>query len=323
MYTGIAPFKYDEACRLEHDAGTIFYWVLFPEKYSERYTRGEGNQTTVEIVVQWKDAADFKKYAMGFTTGVRGEDVFRRRLPLACPWASNQYLAEMVAVSAGNFAADEGGPATRFELDPVFDNWPKCGYVSYLCTFVSLNYQLLPNDQIESKIGFIGTGVIPELFRYVRKTERTLPKERRVPSATFETDDGVNTKIPEVGFFAVYEKEYVYTLIEVPYDLIPRAEMDARLVKVNSLTFDGMAPETVLFKGLTGELQPYVGPGGELYCDLPYLMGYRPDGWNKAPVGFNSSGGPNYIRIKQTGAPTGTKPPYASTTFVELFKPRA
>jgi hypothetical protein len=312
-----APLTNAEACVLNTSEGPINYWVMFPEGYSEEYSRAEGNSTTVTILVAWDDAATFKRYALGFTTGFVDHDKFYRNLPLECPWAVNQWCSKLRAMDVGNFADSETGIGTTFEQDFTLQNWPRAGWVKYSATFVSLNYKLLNDNDVAE----LNRTDAAELGRYVRRTERVLPKERRVPGYTFETDEGTPRPVAEVGFFGTYEKELVYTWLEIPADLTP--EYEDVLVKVNDDEFDGYPAETLLFKGVAGEQQPYVGPNGELYFDVPYLFSYREQGWNKFPVGFDSAGGPAFIRIRQKEAATGTKPPYKKASFNKLFKPRS
>lgn len=312
-----APLLDDEACTLSTSEGDIQYWIMFPDGFGEQWTRGEGNSTTVTILVAWDDAATFKRFALGFTTGFVDHDTYYRTLPLAAPWAENQWLTSLRAIDVGNFADDEVSSGTTFELDLAFENWPRCGWVRYQATFVSLNYKLVSDNDLAEETRTDAK----ELSRYVRRTERTVPKERRVPGYTFETDEATPVPIDEVGFFAIYEKELVYTLLEVPADLVP--EYEDVMVNLNDDTFDGYPAGTLIFKGVAGEQQPYVGPNGELYFDLPYLFGYRPQGWNYIPIGFDSAGGPVWKRIRQKGASTGTKPPYKSADLSILFKPRS
>lgn len=325
MAVGTAPFPFDsKTLTLKTPAGLIPYWILFPEGYGEEYTRGQGNSTTLSIACKWSDAATFIKYALGFTTGIAGTPAFSRNIPLPSEFGESQWLTQLREVSVGNFnATSSGDTGTTFELDPGFNYWPKAGYVVYSATFTTLNWNSLYDDTEAAAAGALRPDGLIELTRYLVVTERDVPKERKAPGYTFVVEDDPTIAVPENGFFPIYETELVYTWKEIPYTLRPRAEQLARLVKVNNATFDGYAAEQLLFKGVAGEQQPYVGPNGELYIDIPYVFGYRPFGWNTLPIGFLPGGGPNFRRVKQKGVGGAPRPPYASTDFGPLFKPRA
>lgn len=312
---GIEQLKTGKTCTMDTPEGSIDYLVMFPEGFKEKYTRASGNTVSVVILVAWDDAASFKYYGLGFTTGVAGEDNFRRQIPLACPWAENMWLADLDSVNVGNLPESDAFDATTFEADLAFENWPRCGWIAYTATFVSLNWFPISDDDL------LPSSDPLELQRYMRVTTRTQPKERKVPGFTFETDEATPIAINEVGFFAVYEEELIYTMMEVPEELRPN--FTALIGKVNEDTFDGRLAGTLLFKGVAGEQQPYIGPNGERYFDVPYMFGYRPDGWNYSPVGFDAAGGPVFKPIRQKGATTGTKRPYAEADFSPLFKPSA
>lgn len=325
MAVGTSPFPFDSTTlTLKTPAGLIPYWILFPVGYNEEYTRGEGNSTTLNIACKWDDAPSFIQYALGFTTGMIGAPYFDRNLPLECEFGENQWLTHLREVDVGNFnPTSSGDTGTTFTTNPGFNYWPRCGYVVYSATFTTLNWNALLDDTQAAAAGALRPDHIVELSRYLVVTERDVPKERKAPGYTFVTDDADAIPIPENGFFPVYETELVYTWKEVPYELRPRAEQLARLVKLNNATFDGYVAEQLLFKGVAGEQQPYVGPNGELYIDIPYVFGFRPYGWNFLPVGFLPGGGPDYRRVKQKGVGGAARPPYASTDFAPLFKPRA
>jgi hypothetical protein len=280
----------------------------------------------VHIVVKWDDAGAFTQYALGFTEGTVGAPSFDRNPPLICPYAenNNQYLTSLVAVDTGNFNANGTLTGTEFERDPAADNWPRSGWIRYQATFVSLNWTAPPLTNAELAALPVRADGIIELGRYITKTRRTIPKERRVPGYTFITYDSSQTGVPEVPFFAIYEEEIVYTLKEVPFNMYPSKAIADNLILINHDVFDGAAAGTMLFKGVVGEMQPYVGPNGALYFDIPYLFGYRKDTWNKLPVGFDAAGGPAFKTVRQQGAAPNTKRPYkTSTAFGNLFKPRA
>ncbi len=311
--------------------GEIKFWVRFPDKYTEEFTNNSGNSTTVNIAVPWDDAADFKNLAMGFTTGTAGQPTFYRTIPMRNPYASKQYLQSMRLVSqvATQDQMEELQKASPdptlfpWAKDAAYDNWPTGGWVEYECTFTTMPYPILRDDEMPAA----GSGVIQELSRYVRKTRRTIVQERRLPSYGFETCEVAPTVIPEVGFVPYTTEEIIYTIYQVPIALVPDVAISNCGACVNDATFDGKATETMLFKGLAAPLEPYGGPSGELYVNLMYNFGHNAQTWQSVPVNVDPSTKlPVYKRLRVTGSDTGTgtgSPLYGKADFSALFKPAA
>ena len=324
MTVGTSPFD-STPQTLSTPEGDISYWIIFPEGYEEQITNGEGNTTSLRFAVAWQDAVTFKKYAMGFTQTGGSGSWFNRITPMQNPWQPGQWLTDLRKVTVANFSpnTDLGYSGTTFGVDS--NGWPTAGFIIYQATFVSRNYPIMTDELM---LGMPRPDGIYELNRYVRKTWRVAPKERKVRGYTFVADNpggtgGIvdGTPIEDSGFFPLYEKEYVYTWLQVPFAVAPLAQNDAILINVNYSAFDGFAAGTMLFKGYAGELAPYVGPDENLYIDIPYLFGYRPQTWNKYPLWVQSQAGPVWVGLKVQGSSSGSSPPYSSADFSQLFKP--
>jgi hypothetical protein len=312
----------------------ILYWIKWPDGYSESFTNRSGNTTTALVIVDWEDSADFKNYAMGFTNAIRGASTFERFTPLRNPYAPKQYLVAcdlveqyMTQDQREEMALASPDPySLPWAPDPVYYNWPKGGWACYQLTFSTMPYPILRDEDLPAA----GSGVIQELSRYVRKTFRSIPKERKTPTFGYETCEVTPTIVAEAGFVPIVETEIVYTLFQVPNDLVPLTAISACSGRCNSVVFDGKAVETMLFRGLAAPIEPYGGPSGELYCDLMYTMSLSPstNGWNYVPVGTDTGSPPAlvYKRVRETGSASGTspgKPLYSSVDFSGLFKPEA
>jgi len=328
--TNKLPF--DESMGVYLPGAEIKYWVKFPENYSEEFTNNAGNSTVARIYIPWEESASFKIEAMGYTIGESGEDRFNRTTPMRCPYTTKQYLQSMrltgLYTSQDQLAAAaEASPdpvLLPFARDPVFGDWPTAGWAEYELIFQTLPYPVLSDSELTT-----GSGVIPELARYVRKTRRTVVQERRLPSLGFETCEVSSTVIQEVGFVPYTTEEIIYTLYQVPLALVPDTAISNCGACVNDTTFDGKAAGTMLFKGLAAPIDPYGGPSGELYVNLMYNFGYNAQTWYKYPVGVDGSGNTVYKRIRKykPGVDVGTtndgEPMYGKADFAGLFKPLA
>lgn len=302
----------------------VKYWVRFPDMYSEQFTKNSGGVINVNMLVAWDDAADWKAGMLGYTEGSVGGSSFQRRTPHLCPYTSKLYCQSVQFVN--QFASQDQLTGTTVDTlpwgrDAGRDNWPYGGYIEYMVTYTAYPYAI----QIDADIDNGAT--IPEFTRYIRKTTRSIPKERSLPALGFETCESPPQYIREVGFVPFIETEIVYTWFEIPIALVPIAAIDACSGRTNSATFDGYAAETVLFRGLAAPIEPYAGPSGELYTNLMYTMSYLSNGWNKLPMGVTSGGGDIiWTRVRERGSASGTdpgKPLYPKVAFAQLFKPSA
>jgi hypothetical protein len=324
--------------------GPIQYWVLADwDAYFEQF-EDVNNLTRVLIAVDWNLAGAFKSYALGFADRIGAATYFERYTPLTVPWAEGQFLTSLKKARIHAGAEVLSGPTGRpvyHTPDPLLDNWPALTSVNasgipprivYDATFTCPVYDIL------NQTAFLATDQ-KELRRYVTREQQVTPRERKVPSAGFETYDPANpatmtapavVPILEVGFVPFYTTEFHYTWRKVPVDWVPGAAIGACLNRVNAAVFDilpgggyGRFPiGTLLFKGLANKLVPYRGPNAEWLVDLPYVFDYQPgDGtgaantWNTLP---RNDGTWAPVRVRGTNPP---KPLYQSADFEPLFQP--
>lgn len=310
-------------------SGAVRYWLEWPRGYTEHFVDGTGNIITANAFVDWNDAAEFKLAMTGYTQSDRtaygsSPSQFLRVLPHRCPYTSTMYCREMRLV---DFGLTQDMLSGGYDQDPAYENWPTAGWAKYELTYGNLPYILRTDSGAYSEsLNVLSPAYgIPELSRYCIIEDRSLPKERKLPSYGYETCSSTPTIIPEVGFVPMIETEFVITLMRVPLELRPVSAYAACAGYVNSDICYGKTIETMLFKGLAGPVRPYPDANGDLYVDLPYVFSYMPNGWNCLPTGM--TGTPPAIvwsRVRKIGSASGTdpgEPLYASRSFKGLFKP--
>lgn len=343
--------------------GPIRYWVLADlDGYYEQYAT-DNTLTKVQIAVDWYYALVFKWYALGFAEGVfdfelvapgvapppTGQAYLNRFTPLPNPLNYKQYLTDLKKVkilpgvqgAVTGFSASVGTPLPAVN-NPVVNNWPdfprpvnttgKSGMpprIVYDATFSMLAYDVVPQAQ------FVTTDR-REGRRFVVRTEKGSPRERKQPSAGYARDD-TGTVIPEVGFIPYYDEAHVVTWVGVPWELVPRTAMRQSYLTINNAAFEfkstgqwGRFPEgTVRFDGLAREITPYRNAAGQRVVDLPYLFTHQPG--DPTAVGGDTNThwkipmGTSWVLIHRRGA---AGPPYADadrlylkSNFEKLFQP--
>jgi hypothetical protein len=326
--------------------GRIPYWVLFDDGY---YTQAENNgaMTRAMVAVFWEDVNTFIKYGLGFTRLEPGGDSrLSRVLPYKCPQRTDQYLASVKKnrmhagpVNGAQFGINQPFGPWHYP-DPLNTNWFSLaktgGRIIFEAIFQNLRYDVLEDAQLpDSTPGC-------EMARFVHRRERVLPRERKVPSAGYETDPtdpnsgGVATPILEVGFVPYADYELTYTWVGIPWELRPQKAIADCLLKVNNYLWDykwvpnptdGVRRPVwgryqkgdILFMGLASDLEPYRGPSAEWLCDIPYVFRYQPadgkgDGHNRVPRNNGT-----WCRIRSRD--DAHAPLYQSADLAKLFVP--
>ena len=296
----------------------VQFWVVFPKDYDEQFTKNSGCSSQFHYRVAWEDAAAWKAGMLGYTEGLVGGATYNRITPHKNPYTDKQYCIDVKLINQTMTDA-QNTDRNPWAPDFAYQNFPSGGWVEYIATYAIYPYTILADDELGSS----GS----ELSRYIRITNRSVPRERRLPTFGYETCEATPTKIPEVGFIPFVELELTYTQFEVPLDLVPNTAIANVGSHINEAEFEGYAPETVLFRGIAAPIEPYPGPSGELYTNLTYLFSYLPHGWNFIPMYVDET--TNQIvwkRIRMTGSAAGTgegRPLYPAADFDQLFKPRA
>ena len=286
------PFKGDAKSTLVADDGTrIDYWVQW-DGYSEVWNSGQGGALSANVAVNWDDASNFIKYAIGFTDviGTAPNKTLRRQRPLACPPAPMLYCEGVMSAQYGGTK----GPVA------AFDNWFRCDWVEFRLTFRARKDKLLSDAQAAANTNLL------EASRYTVRSMRANPREQKLPNTSVVFDDGVNTPVQTVGFLPDFEAEYAYQWLQIPEGGYPSGAIQVLLGCCNKTAFLGFPAETLLFKSLASPVDPYPHPDGLRYVDLGYVFGYRPNGWNKQRKADRS-----WVLTKMAGVTTPVAPPAA------------
>ncbi len=311
----------------DRPAGDIPYRVL-PNSYTESYTFNNGSMQQITAVCRWSDANDFIDFCEGYTVWDQADTSrFHRVLPLVSPFQSTMYCE---SCELDRYAVHQGDIRTAESAG----HWPSADVATYRLTFRPRLYDMLTDAQIDASSWATSPAACKELGRYVQRILTPRVEELKLGAYTLESENpsspGTWGVIPDPGFVPFVRTDVVYIWYQVPFHAVPIAAIGNCGAKVNSTAFDLLLPvggtntsrwaaETLLFKGLAQELQPYPGPNGELLCDVYYSFSYQPNGWNKFPP---PSGSGAWWPVRRRGV-TPTAPLYPGADFRDLFKPRA
>ena len=313
-------------------AGNIKYRLSW-DSYREEYEYDGGSYQQIQAACLWAEANDFVDFSLGYTVwDTTNATRFNRILPMASPYQSNMYAS---SATLNRFGMNQGQTKNLSSTN----YWPTADFAFYDLTFRPRKYALLSDADVDGSSYPWAAYGCKELGRYVERIVRYQAQELKIGNYQIESYTpsggtlGVGTAISaiqDVGFTPAYSAEVVYIWRQVPLLAVPLPAIATCSLCVHSTTgtsyaafdkgirsagtwVDTWAPETLMFKGLGQELDPYVGPGGELLVDVHYLFGYQPKGWNHFS---NATGGLQAIR--RTGT---TSLLYGLADFRTLFQP--
>jgi len=314
----------------DRPAGDIAYLMAYPD-YQETYTYSNGAVQQMSAYVKWGEANDFIDFTLGYTTWVRAEATrFHRVLPMASQYQNTLFadscsMAEFGLLSGSVRSSESAG------------KWMEVDWARYAIEFRSRKYDMATDATLDSGSNPWNTYGCKELGRYVERIARYTPEERVVNQFKLAVTNPANAsdvkQIADLGFTPFYKGEIVYIWYQVPYDAVPLDAIGACAGCVNNTNFDlkydlagtTLVPryttETMLFKGLGQELDPYPGPNGELLVDVHYLFGWQPRGWNFFPDPTNPDPAAAWWPVTRRGV-TPARKLYGPADFRALFKPR-
>lgn len=291
------------------------------EGYQEQNIDKASNYV-INARVAWEDAGDFLVDVLGYTdetSAAVGTTYFRRVLPLVFPASDTLYCDEATLISYPS-----SSPAGVNVPDPYFDGLFQSDWAIYKLVFNRKPYRLDEDVNVEG----LNT---PELARYCMRSIRPSIRERTINTPGGLEVVATGAKIPTTAFITDYTEQYIYTLCQVPCDLIPWTAIQGCGGKTNSQTVTDntysdlfvngftFAVDELRFDGLAQDLMPYQGPNGVWYVDIPYMFSWRPGGWRKLPDPGNAG---SLVEVKFSGI-TPTKYLYDQANLRTLFMPRA
>jgi len=310
--------------------GKIRYHQAYPD-YTEEYTYNNGSFQSTSVYVSWDQANDFVDYALGFTEWDRSNATrFNRTIPMGSPYQSNLYVD---SVRMSQFGMHSGSQRVGT------GSWLQADWCRYQLTFRHRKYDLLTDEQLDNPTDYPWSSYeCKELGRYVERIAKFSPQERKVGQYRLNAiqpgtgSPGTQVEIPDPGFTPFYTGEVVYIWHQVPLEAVPLTAIANCAARVNDADFDKKrnradtawvprwTEQTLLFKGLGQELDPYPGPNGELLVDVHYLFGWQPKGWNYFPPPDPTST-TWWKVVRRTNPETDTQPLYGTADFRALFKP--
>lgn len=336
---------------------TIPYWVKYPDGYTYTRSDKDGQAGRMRCYVRWYDQELFQVYAEGFTqgpaapggTGISGY-TFRRFTPLRWPrqWSgrSNMWATDVAYLSCGMLHETSGAPRSHFpdpygNPDGLGQGWFAADYAELEVAFAERHvYHLWTDAELAGFFSLNPNLPVSEVYRYVEKRSRSVPKERKVASRGFATYDPaapavVKTVLSETAFVPFAEVEWSYVWHQVPLEWVPHQAIRDCSLRVNAAPtpdpgdpdnrFDRrFKPGTLRFNGLAETITPYRRSDGNLYADLAYSFTEQPNGWNFVPDIDPAAPWVPISRLDSTGGFFTPKVPlYASDDFHKLFRPPA
>jgi len=305
------------------DSGIPFAWLVNGMKEK---AAADANMLALQVLVGWGDSNAWKREAVGYTTWNGASPTLERHLPMADPYGLGLWLDECELLATG---VEKG---TTQLYDPFYNNAPRQDWVRYQCVFRRPRHWLYTDDVIRDDFSS------QEQHRYVERSFRYVPRERRVPAFGFEVDENPEgtaswRRIEETAFLPDYQLEYLFTWKQVPIDAVPFAAYESQLLTVNGSAFKvpgnaetaSAAREyeagTLLFRGISMPLDWYQGADGDFYLDPQIVLAYQPGGWNKQLLRPLGGGGERRYGSVRHHNITPDTPPYASSNFLDLFTP--
>lgn len=279
--------------------------VTFSERpeYAEKFARDAA--TLVRFLeIDWADLDPFVEDMIGYCAGRGSGSSLNREVPEPHPYNDKMRCVDVELVEpVGAFSQDVASNP------PGHVKWERA---VYRCTYRSLPFDVLANDELSSK----SSGC--ELERYVIKRKKWSFENQKTSSAGLVYDDAGKDynghPVPETWArpFSLIQLEY--TWIDVPAAFVPNTSIGACAYHVNDATWDGYPAETVLFMG-TDET-PYDDFRGFRRVDVKYLFAVRADGlsWNK----FTGEDF-DWVLVKVSGS--ASTRPFATADFRTLFSP--
>ena len=174
------------------------------------------------------------------------------------------------------------------------------------------------------------------LTHYVAVRRQSTSRERRISGfgLEYEQRDNVWATVPDESTFVPETTvRFSVTCYQIPEvmaigTLWQKIADMAGTVNETALTIGGtmLDRETLLYRGISEEVQRYIGADGRWYYDLTHVFDYRPRGHNVYPVGTVQSNGSIFYGLmrrkwpsRPSDAPKENPPMHGRRDHRELF----
>jgi hypothetical protein len=283
------------------------YYEVDTFAYREQWVPAN-NRTEVICRVDANEAFDWITDMVGeaYVSGT----TLRRHLPEPNPYDPNQWCVRVEQV-------DQGGENDEDTFADPASGWPFTKWVRYKCTFESLLYKVLSDQEADDAASADATEA--ELVRYCTRAQSTYAREQQIPGGGF-TAIGTGDKLMQTGFKTRCFGDVTYVRVRVPCGHFP-TEFKSHRGKINNATFDppshgdeyNFAAGELLYVGYDDN-NKYWDANEDWVCDVVLKFKYCAGGWN---FFFNNLG--VLVEVSSDGTSGGTKP-YSTADMTDLFE---
>ena len=251
-------------------------------------------------------------YSMELTVPGPGEGrTVLRSAPLRCPFDPTLCCVRADLVDTGYNTVTSYLPPHADELV----QWSRMVCPEW--AIFRLSFSALPYTLGEPPYADTVTGPT-SLTHYIAVRRQSTSRERRISGFGLEYEQRPNvfaTVPDESTFVPETTVRFSVTCYQIPEavaigKLWEQVAKLAGTVNEETMTIGGSVcePETLLYRGISEEVQRYIGADGRWYYDLTHVFDYRPKGHNVYPVGTVQSNGEIFygvMRRKWPSRPAG------------------
>ena len=282
-------------------------FIELPERYQENWANDNGFIIR-GLACLWGDREAFQLDIIGDANVVGSQSSnISRDLPQEDIEYAGMYAEDLKMVRwIGSPGRDEMTGAFYCYDKPLFDindDTRQDGLIVYDVTFRKPLYKVLPDESITYEYERYVVRPASEVSAENLSIESRWLRYADPQYQKFEVRAGVPIQLPKRVFCLEWHM--------VPSDSYPSETVDDMIGKVNSETFEGRAPGTVLFLG--DKARKYQSPLLKTFDMIPYFFEYRRQGYNK----YFLPSADDFVKVERIRTP-GTGPLLADR-FSKLF----
>lgn len=286
------------------------YYEIDAFDYREAWVPG-ANRTQITCRVDATESFEWITQMVGkvYVTAASG-GVLARDLPERNPFDSKQYCTRIEQMDQGGLK--DGTTDADGNLFDAASGWPFTKWQRYRATFEGMPFQMRSDSEANAF-------TVPELMRYVYRTQSTYAREQQIPGGTFREIGGTDP-LMQTGFKTRCFGDVSYTRVRIPVSNFPAAIKTHR-GKVNDAAFDTQGSGGECYNFAAGELlyvgfddsKKYFDANEDWVCDLVLNFKFCQGGWN-----FFLRADGVLVEVSTDGTAGGARP-YSSETMPELF----